>query len=104
MINLSDLGFPMLYALTQLRGKYMTYEEAQTYDQRPFRSMLIRGWVAWSRKEHGFYLTEAGKNAWNQFNSRDIARKNPHLPLTAFFDAEAFGLAGRDKKAMRGAA
>lgn len=104
MINLSDLGFPMLYALTQLKGKYMSYEEAQSYDQRPFRSMLIRGWVKWSRKEHGFYLTKEGEEAWMKFNSRDISRKNPHLPLTAFFNAEAYGLAGPKEKSMRGAA
>ena len=106
MINLSDLGFPMLYALTQLKGGFMPFEEAQTYDQRPFRTMLMRGYVAWSRKERGFYLTDIGSEAWSKFNSRDIARKNPHMPLTAFFDAAAYGLGGerRNGKAMRGSA
>lgn len=104
MISLSDLGFPMLQALNRMKGGVMTVEEAQAFDQRPFRSMLIRGYVSYSRKEGGFYLTEAGQKAWLDFNSRDITRKNPHLPLTAFFDAAAFGLGGRKGKAMRGSA
>jgi hypothetical protein len=28
-------------------GIYMSINQAQHYDQRPFRSMLVRGWIAY---------------------------------------------------------
>ena len=71
--------------------KFMTIEEAQSFDQRPFRSMLIREYIAW-RPSRGFHITEKGMDAWNEFNNSDITRKNPSLPLTAYFDPTQYGL------------
>ena len=85
---LSKRGYPMLREFAQ--GGYMTIAQAQAYDQRPFRSMLIRKWVAYTG--HGFHITAEGKKAWYEFEHTDIARKNPTLPLTSYFDPAAYGL------------
>ena len=100
MTRLSNRQYPMLQALYDLEkgSGYMTIEEAQSFDQRPFRSMLIRKWAAY-RPGRGFHITRQGKDAMYEFHSTDIARKNPRLPLTAYFDAVAYGLAS--KKAPR---
>jgi hypothetical protein len=68
---------------------YMTIEEAQTFDQRPFRSMLIQGWAAY-KPGRGFHVTRAGKEAMLEFLQTDIMRKNPTQPLTAYFDPAAY--------------
>jgi hypothetical protein len=73
---------------------YMRIEEAQQFDQRPFRSMLIQGWCAY-KPGRGFHITREGKQAMYEFLDTDILRKNPSLPLTAFFDPTAYGLAPR---------
>lgn len=73
---------------------YMSIEEAQRFDQRPFRSMLIRGWCAY-RAGRGFHITREGKQAMLEFLATDILRKNPSLPLTAYFDPTAYGLKRR---------
>jgi hypothetical protein len=70
---------------------YMTIEDAQQWDQRPFRSMLMRRWCAY-RPKYGFHITKEGKAALHEFLTTDIARKNPTLPLTAYFDATAYDL------------
>lgn len=92
-IRLSDLQYPMLQAMTD--GHYMSIEEAQRFDQRPFRSMLIRGWVDYAGGK-GFHITPAGRKAWVDYHSRDISRKNPTLPLTSYFDPDTYRLARRD--------
>jgi len=81
----------MIRALDNLGSHYMSIDEAQAYDQRPFRSMLLRGWCAY-RPKHGFHITRAGKAALHEFLSTDIARKDATLPLTAYFDPTAYGL------------
>jgi hypothetical protein len=82
----------MLAAFAEHRSTYfMTMEMAQTYDQRAFRSMLIRKYVSY-KPGNGFYLTPKGRDAFDQFFSTDIARKNPELPLTAYFDPNAYQL------------
>jgi hypothetical protein len=85
----------------------MTIAEAQHWDQRPFRSMLIQGWCAY-RPGRGFHVTREGKAAMAEFLQTDILRKNPTLPLTAYFDPTAYGLAPPNKSihvmARRGAA
>jgi hypothetical protein len=63
---------------------YMTIEEAMQFDQRPFRSLLIRDWVGY-RPGRGFYFTREGKKAWSDFHSTEIVRRNPMLPLCAYF-------------------
>lgn len=90
MILLSNRQHPMVQAFID-GHEYMTIEEAQQYDQRPFRSLLVRKWVAY-RPGRGFYLTREGKQGWNDYHGTEILRKNPTLPLTAYFDATAYGL------------
>lgn len=93
MTRLSNRQYPMLRAFIDGgAGFYMRIEEAQTYDQRPFRSMLIQKWVAYT-PGRGFHITREGRDAWNEFLTTDIARKNPSMPLTAYFDPTAYGLA-----------
>lgn len=106
MTRLSNRQYPMLDMFRQLAtGEFMTVEKAQAYDQRPFRSMLIRKWVAY-RPGRGFAITREGRQAWNEFLTTDISRKNPSRPLTAYFDPTAYGLAKKKVVAMprRGAA
>ena len=91
MITLSNRQYPMVKAFLDSSDNYMDIETAQRYDQRPFRSMLIRKWIAF-RPGHGFYLTKEGKNAWLDYHGTEIWRKNPNLPLTAYFDVTAYGL------------
>lgn len=92
MTRLSNRQYPMLLALVQNgRDGYMTIEEAQRWDQRPFRSMLIQGWCAF-RPGRGFHVTKEGEAAMHEFQTTEILRKNPSLPLTAYFDPTAYGL------------
>lgn len=93
MTRLSNLQYPMMKSFVNLRGGYMSIEEAHAFDQRPFRSMLIQRWVGYHHGEdRGFYLTKAGEAAWQEFQDTQIFRKHPELPLTAYFDAVAYGL------------
>jgi len=71
---------------------HMSVEQAQHWDQRPFRSMLIRKWIVYSPGRKGFHITRDGMQAYNEFLHTDIGRKNVNLPLTAYFDATAYGL------------
>lgn len=106
MTRLSNRQYPMLRALADNGSDhYMTLDEAATFDQRPFRSMLIRGWCAY-RPGRGFHITKVGKAALNEFHTTDISRKHPEMPLTAYFDPTAYGLAPRKSNVhvMRGAA
>jgi hypothetical protein len=76
---------------------YMTIPEAQKWDQRPFRSMLMQGWCAY-KPGRGFHITRKGKDAVYEFEATDILRKNPALPLTAYFDPTAYGLASPKRR------
>jgi hypothetical protein len=105
MTRLSNLQFPMLESLVNLNGKYMSIEEAQAFDQRPFRSMLVRGYAEYHPRKGsvkgGFSLSKEGRRAWSEFRSTQIFRKNPNLPLTAYFDPTLYRLkqtAGAAKK------
>lgn len=89
MTRLSNRQYPMLEIFAS--GVYMRIEEAQIFDQRPFRSMLIRGWVAY-KPGRGFHITADGRKARDEFHHTEISRKNPLLPLTAYFDPTAYGL------------
>jgi len=55
MTRLSNRQFPMLKAFAD--RSYMSVESAQLYDQRAFRSMLVRGWITYHAKR-GFQITE----------------------------------------------
>jgi hypothetical protein len=92
MTRLSNRQFPMLRTFIEAgRGFYMRVEEARKYDQRPFRSMLIQEWVAYT-PGRGFHVTGKGRDAWEEFQATEIWRKNPTLPLTRYFDPTAYGL------------
>lgn len=95
MTRLSSLQYAMLE--TFATRIYMTAMQAQAYDQRPFRSMLIQKWVAY-KPGRGFHITKEGLAAQHEFKTRDIGRKNPLLPLTAYFDPTAYGLKVPSKK------
>jgi|SRR5215467_4427651 len=93
MTRLSNRQFPLLQAFVENRDIAMPIEEAQRWDQRPFRSMLIQGWVRYAG--NGFKITREGRQAWEEFQHTDILRKNPNLPLTSYFDPDAYGLKTR---------
>ena len=91
-LALSSRQYSMLKMFIDMPiGQFMRIEEAQHYDQRPFRSMLIQKWVAYA-PGRGFHVTKTGREAYRRFLSTDIARHNPNAPLTAYFDATAYGL------------
>ena len=94
MILLSNRGYPMLRTFYDLGDKYMTQEEAKQWDQRPFRTMLIRGYIQY-RLNRGFKITKVGKRALMEFLATDIARKDPSKPLTSYFDPDAYKLTKR---------
>jgi hypothetical protein len=87
----------MLKALYDNGDKCMTIEEAQQYDQRPFRSMLIQRWAEF-HPGRGFSITKRGKGALHEFLSTDIFRKDPTLALTSYFDPTAYRLRAPSKK------
>lgn len=92
MTRLSNRQYPMLRALYDNGSNgFMSIAEAQQFDQRPFRSMLIQKWAVY-RPGRGFHITREGKAAMHEFLTTDIARKNPLRPLTAYFDPVAYGL------------
>jgi hypothetical protein len=93
--RLSNRQFPLLRGFAEEAADYhMSLEVAQLWDQRPFRSMLIRKWISY-RPGRGFHITREGRAAWREFLNTDIARKDPSLPLTAYFDPTAYGLKPR---------
>ena len=92
MTRLSNRQFPTLRIFIEGgRDFYMNVDEARKIDQRPFRNMLLQGWVSY-RPGRGFHATREGRDAWEEFIHTDIGRKNPNLPLTAYFDPTAYGL------------
>ena len=97
MTRLSNRQYPMLKVFVERGANGMKIEAAQHFDQRPFRSMLIQGWVAYTPLR-GFHVTEAGRRAFKEFHHTDIARKNPAMPLTAYFDPTQYGLGDSKKK------
>jgi len=104
MTRLSNRQYPMLQALNDNGPNvYMSIEDAQRFDQRPFRSMLIQGWCAY-RPGRGFHITPDGQHAMREFHDTDITRKNPSLPLTAYFDPIAYGLKPRRETRSKKAA
>lgn len=92
MTRLSNRQYPMLKTFAEAKADYhMSIQAAQAFDQRPFRSMLIQGWIKY-RPGRGFHLTHDGRRAWREFLLTDIVRKDPTRPLTAYFDPAAYGL------------
>jgi hypothetical protein len=100
----SNRLFPLLqHFISQGRSYYLTIGHAQEFDQRPFRSALMRKYVAF-RPGKGFYLAEAGYEAWERFRHTDIHRIDPTMPLTRYFDPVAYGLRPNEKRRLRAVA
>ena len=77
----------------------MPIEDAQRFDQRPFRSALIRGWATYrSNGVRGFHITKEGKEAMEDFHTINILRADPKRPLTSYFEPTQYGLAKPRKK------
>lgn len=95
----SPLQLPLfrVFATKVLR---MSIEEAHRYDQRPFRSLLARGWVEWS-PGRGFHITSAGRDAWDAFHHTSILRTDPSRPLTRYFDLAAHGISDSYREPKR---
>ena len=92
MTRLSNRQYPMLRIFAEGGSTYfMRVDRAKAFDQRPFRSMLVQGWVAY-RPGKGFHITREGTQAWHEFIETDIKRKNVMRPLTSYFDPLAYGL------------
>lgn len=89
---------------------HVTIEEAQTLNQSTFRSAMIRGYCIYrsTGPNRGFHVTKEGREELRAFRAADVTRKNPHGPLTKYFDAQAYGLTAKPKmiaaKAPRGPA
>jgi hypothetical protein len=78
----------------------MSIEQAQSFKQTSFRSMLIRGYCAYRPNGvRGFHITKEGKHALEDFHTADIARANPSLPLTSYFDPATYTIGAPKKKA-----
>jgi len=80
-------------------GSFISYIDAHAFDQRPFRSMLIRKWVSY-RPGRGFHITKEGKAALYSLEQAQITR-NEHMishPLTRYFDSVAYGLEDQPKR------
>lgn len=104
MTRLSNRQYPMLQVFHDLKpDEFLSLDDAQSYDQRPFRSMLVRKWIVY-RAGKGFHITREGRAAWTEFLTTDIARKDPTRPLTAYFDPTAYGLRKVRVMPRRGAA
>ena len=71
---------------------HMTIEEAQAYDQRPFRSMLIQKWIAF-KPGRGFHVTQAGRDAWHEFQTTTIQRNDPTRPAHCLFRSDSLQVA-----------
>jgi hypothetical protein len=78
-----------------MAGVYLSIEQAQHFDQRPFRSMLIRGWVAYL-PGRGFRLRKAGRRGMN-FTIL-ASNEESHHALGAARRAAAYGLAPARRK------
>ena len=103
--RLSNRQYTMLQMFySESKDFTMKIEVAQAFDQRAFRSMLIRQYVAYVPSAKGFRLTALGRDAFHTFEATDITRRNPALPLTAYFDMDSYGLNRSAKKHRRVAA
>ena len=102
MTRLSNRQFPMLRMFAEGGDAFhMRIHEAQRFDQRPFRSMLIQQWIRYSTRRQGFVLTREGQDAWEEFQQTSIARQNSQRPLTAYFDPLLYHLRDPYKQKLR---
>lgn len=88
----SNHQLPLLRHFIENKFSYLNIEHAQEFDQRGFRSFLIRKYIAY-RPGHGFHITSEGKKAWEALQNTEIWRADPSRPLTRYFDYVAYGLA-----------
>lgn len=90
-INLSKRQYSLLEMFVE-GALRLNIPSAQHFDQRPFRSLLVRRWIVYSRNHGGFHVTREGRQAWDEFRHADIQRRDPTGPLTRFFDPTQYGL------------
>src|SRR5215471_9772865 len=70
---------------------------AATASGRSARCRFRDGSVtSWTRLR----ITREGREAWEEFQRTEIWRKNPTLPLTAYFDPVAYGLVATGKSKL----
>lgn len=103
--TVSNYQLPLLRLLIEHGKRALSIEEAMEFDQRGFRSFLIRKWVSY-QPGHGFRLTAEARKAWDQLQHTDIQRLDPSQPLTRYFDYVAYGLEdprqrGRSRRRLR---
>lgn len=94
-VTLSNRTFQMLQVFAQEGPDFfMRIEEAQGFDQRPFRALLVHRWIVY-RAGRGFHITREGRKAWSDFYAPAINRGEHSLtrPLTTLFNPSAYGLA-----------
>lgn len=85
--SLSSLGYNMLkHFATRNRDYRMPLEHACKFDQRPFGSMLVREYIVYDRKQHGFGITLKGYDAFKEFETRGILRHIVSDKLTHYFE------------------
>ena len=101
MTRLSTLQFNLLRIFA--RGVAMSVDKARLYDQRPFRSLLMRKWISYDRRQGGFAITAAGQDAWHDFWHHTVKRRHPSLKLTSYFDASSYGLTVNPENKSRAA-
>ena len=97
-VGISNYQLPLLRLF--ISQPFVTIENAHKYDQRAFRSFLVRGWLAY-RPGHGFHLTPEGRQAWDVLHHTEIKRHDPTRPLTRYFDYVAYGFEDPYKKKKR---
>lgn len=98
--TVSNYQLPLLRYL--VGQKFVTIEKAMEFDQRGFRSFLIREWLAY-RPGYGFHLTPDGRKAWELLHHTEIRRGDPTKPLTRYFDYVAYGYEDPRAKGTKGA-
>ena len=102
--SLSNRQYTMLQMFASEPKEYvMKMEAAQGFDQRAFRSMLIRRYVAWVPSQKGFRLTAEGRAAFHVFEATDITRRDPSRPLTAYFELKILGIQPAKKRSATAA-
>ena len=88
MTRLSNRQYPMLHTfIASGSGFYMSIHEAQKFDQRPFRSLLIREWIAYTPDNYVSLVAEVCGDIDKLVNFRRSCRDRMRATIG---DAERF--------------
>ena len=89
-MTLSERGWAMIEMFSA--HKYISFEDAHLLDQRPFRSMLIRKYIAF-KPGRGFHITKEGEDAlYRWYHTVVDQRKDTLAPLTKTFNPQDYRL------------